>query len=368
MDEIKDLMAAARCGSAQGQLIDLASGTSHFDIREHADLTLDAGALSDIARYGDCMGMYSLRCGVSDFLAEIHGVRIEPARIMITDGASGALTIALGALLHPGAEAIIPAVAYPMFSVVAEHFGARCISVPLTSEFKVDIDAIAAHVTERTRAIVLNSPSNPFGTVLEMSELRRLASLGVPLVSDEVYSILSYDGRVPSALELDGDHFVINSFSKAFAVPGLRIGYVVMPERLVNATKSWRRLVNVATSMPSQVIADRLVRNGPAIIRAHREFLHARRDAFVEVARDLDLALVPKNGMFGVIDVSSSDRASDAIARDLVLTQRVSVVPGADFCRLAQHDDAGDFLRVNFSCSRTVLTEGLDRLHRYLSV
>jgi aspartate/methionine/tyrosine aminotransferase len=366
MDEIKDLMAQAHCGPTA--LIDLASGTSHFDIRQHAELTLDAGALSDVARYGDCMGMYSLRCRVAEFLEEVHGTRVDPGRIMITDGASGALTIALGALLQPGAEAIIPGVSYPMFSVVAEHFGARCICAPLTAARKVDIDAIEESITPRTRAIVLNSPSNPFGTVLERSELSRLASFGVPLVSDEVYSVLSYDGRVPSALEVEGDHFVINSFSKAFAVPGLRIGYVVIPDRLVTATKAWRRLVNIATSMPSQLLAHRLIEDGPAIIRAHREFLHARRDAFVEIAAGLELALVPRNGMFGVIDVSSCERDSDDIARELVLTHRLSVVPGADFCRLAP--DGGTtsrFLRVNFSCHPTTLAEGLGRLERYLA-
>jgi aspartate/methionine/tyrosine aminotransferase len=364
MDELKDLIAQGADNTTP--LIDLASGISHFDIRRHVDLTLDAGALCDVARYGDCMGMYSLRTGISSFLEEVHGTLVDPARIMITDGASGALTIALGALLEPGTEAIIPSVSYPMFSVIAEHFGAKCISAPLTESYRLDIDAIEKSLTPRTRAIVLNSPSNPFGTVIELEELERLASFGVPLVSDEVYNVLSYDGRVPSALEVKGDHFVINSFSKAFAVPGLRIGFVVIPERLVGATKAWRRLVNIATSMPSQLLADRLIRDGTAIVRAHREFLHARRDAFIEVASGLDLALVPRNGLFGVVDVSRTRRDTHAIARELALTHRLSVVPSADFCRLTV-EEGRRFLRVNFSCTRSALVEGVERLRRYLA-
>jgi len=349
--------------------IDLCRGSSGFNVQQYIDLGLAHPGLDKLARYQDSAGLPLLRDGLSTMLCEAHGVDISPDRICVTDGASGALLVALWSMLDPGTEALIPEWAYPFFKVLVSMVGAKCVFVPVTDEFKFDLDELEKRVTPRTRAIILNTPVNPFGSVYTKEELARITSLGIPVVSDEVYSLLVHTGAAPSVLEIEGEHVVAGSFSKIFSLPSLRIGYLVLPAHKVERIVAIKRHLNVVTSIPSQLLAGQIVKHWRKLAGAHVSYLRDCRQVFLKEARDLSLLRVPEAGLFATVDVSNYGR-SDVVARDLCRRENLAVAPSSDF----EAADANDcqvtrpleFLRVNYCADATDLPDGISRLKRYL--
>jgi aspartate/methionine/tyrosine aminotransferase len=291
--------------------------------------------------------------------------------VCVTDGASGALALALWSILAAGDEVIMPEIGYPVFGPLAKLIGVDVRYAPMGEDGIYDFDWLERALTPRTRCILVNTPSNPLGAFWSSDQLQRLASLGIPVVSDEVYGMLSYSGIAPSMAQVTPDCMVVGSFSKAFALPGIRVGYLVIPERYVDKVNTLKRHLNFSTSIPSQLHAQRALTNAHSLLAAHRGFLIDRRTAFerlVPMRRSLQHS---RAGFFGLIDVSSIEARSGAIALALARRCNLGMAPGIDFvpkCEVTSQSDAlrlGRFLRMNFAVTDAELALASTRLDEF---
>lgn len=365
MDEVQTRFHAL--GSGAPDAINLCLGGSAFDVRRFADLELDLGSHADGLRYGEPQGRRELRSLIAEIHREEHGADVDPDLICVTDGGSGGLVVALSAIVEPGSEVILPEISYPPFRLIVQLLGAKCVLAPLGESATYDLAALERLVTPRTAAIVVNTPSNPHGAALSRRALEHVASLGVHVVSDEVYGLLPYppEPRAPSLIEITREHFVVGSFSKTYGAAGLRLGYVIAPERHVGRVRDMNALLTVCSSVPAQMLAERLLRRRREIAAAHGAFVRERRDAVVHACAEADLRLVriPTAAFFALVDTSGVRQSTLEISLRLVDEHRVAVAPGVDF---AASDPR--FLRLNFAAAGDLdaLRAAIRRVAAYL--
>lgn len=349
LDELLEL--TSQKATRGERVIDLCNGASRFDSSPFLDRALlgeRMAQLISVSRYGEPEGREALRVRLSEQYRRDDGVEISPDRFVITDGASGALSVAFFSLLEPDDEVILPEVCFPVYPALARLAGARCVFAPLDGDHRYDLAGLQRRITARTRAIVINSPGNPYGAVLSRDRLAAILDLGVPVISDEVYRALAFDGPAASAAVLSSDHFVIDGFSKTYAAPGLRIGYAIVPERYVAVAKAVKATLNMTTSIPAQILAEVLLARSAEIVRAHVRHVARNRALFEQLARAAELRLVssPDAGYFALLDVSSVRTSSVAIARHLLHVHRIAVCPSVDFATPDRN-----FFRLNVSVS-----------------
>jgi aspartate/methionine/tyrosine aminotransferase len=346
------------------EVFDLCLGVSSFDVSKYATLDLHgASVATNIASYGAFVGHRSLRESVAAFYSKLAGRDINPERVVITNGGSGALLIASMLLLDARDELLLPEVFYCSYPILGHLLGARSRTVPLLETYETDPRAYRAAVGPSTRALILNSPSNPMGTVTTRAVMEELVDVGLPIISDEVYLPLALN-ECTSMLSITDNAYVVGSFSKAFAAPGLRVGFLIVPELAIRQAEQVQASVTISTSAVAQLVAEQLISNSDAILVAHREHLRQRLVGFLKACDELELPLFarPQTGFFGLVDISKTKKSSVEVARELVQEHGVLVAPGCDFA-------AGDpgFVRVNFACATATLAEAVLRIKRYLS-
>ncbi len=273
-------------------------------------------------------------------------------------------------LLNKGGEIILPASCYPAYPILAQLFGVKCRFAPLKEDFSLDVEQVSRLISPKTQAILVNSPSNPHGAILSVEELDSLTRLGVPVIFDEVYQSLSLtDAPIPSAIPFTDQHVLVNSLSKSLSIAGFRIGYLIVPEKLTQTMTNVKAVVNMCTSLPSQVIAENLLGYWDELVSKHRAMLQQHWLLFKQQADRLDLKLCtqPKAGFFALLDVSQvlkqTSKTDMQMAQELAQYYALSSSPGLDF----QAQDSA-FLRLNFACPSQQIETGLQRLADYLGV
>ncbi len=204
--------------------------------------------------YTTAAGLLSLREKIAADLNGRFGTHITPDRLYVTCGAAAALTISLRAVLLPGDEVVVPAPFFPEYRVFTEASGGVLVPVPPRADLQIDLDALAAALTPRTKAVIINSPNNPSGVIFDEENLRGLAEIlrrhekktGEPvyLITDEPYRELVFDGSVVhSAIEFYDDTILCYSFSKSLSVPGERIGYLAVSDRMADGAQLYHSVL-----------------------------------------------------------------------------------------------------------------------------
>lgn len=362
MDEIMDMFANA---SHQHEPINFGKGVSSFNPFEHVAVQLNCDDLSKHVSYGDINGLFSLRQRICDYYRTYFNYELSPERVCITDGASGGLMIALAMLLETGGEIILPQSCYPAYPILAKIFAAQCRFAPLKANYSVDIERLPQLISRKTKAILINAPSNPHGALLTQDELDALTNLGVPVIFDEVYQSLGLNYTpIPSAIHHTHQHFLVNSLSKSLAIAGFRVGYLIVPEQWAQTMTNVKAVVNMCTSLPSQTIADKLLQHWDGLITKHRALLRHNWVMFKQQTEQLGLELLtePQAGFFALVDVSKARKPDMQIAQELVQHHAFGAIPGVDF--QLQHPCC---LRLNFACQTQQIQPGLQRLADYLS-
>ena len=358
MDEISTMLSN-NVSDSGFRVISLAFGQSDFPVWEHINFDFQAAEMETNLHYGDTQGEVSLRKKISDFYASNFNIDSPATRILITDGATGALALTLGMLVSRGDEVIIPEVGYAAYSRIIAIFGGVPIPAPLDENFNLDVRRLPDLITSNTAAIIVNSPGNPHGNISDLSALAEMASLGIPAIFDEVYQCATFDGVfAPSATQLPEQHFVINSFSKAFAAPGLRMGFVIVPSRYAEAARSMKVSLNICPNRLGQVLAEQLLDHSRKILRAHSRYLKRHYDIFLNASSTLSLPVidVPQAGFYGMIQLPEHIDSMTA-GRTLAVDYAVGTAPGIDF----SEKDPG-FLRVNITVGSKNLKEALARM------
>ncbi|WP_254568261.1 pyridoxal phosphate-dependent aminotransferase [Oscillatoria sp. HE19RPO] len=343
--------------------INLGKGMSSFNPFDRVNVQLSNTLLKDYIGYGDINGMMDLRLAICRYYQDWYNYDLTPDRVCITDGASGALTIALAMLLKPGGEVILPESCYPAYKVMVEILNGTCCLVPMKG-CAIDLEALPQYISSQTQAIIINSPSNPYGAFLGQEELEAIASLGVPVIFDEVYQSLPLtDQFIPSAISYCDRHLIVNSLSKSLAIAGFRVGYLIVPEAQVKLMTNVKAVLNMCTSLPSQIIAAKLMPHWDLLVNQHCRMLRQNWDLFKQTAQDLGLSLRthPQVGFFALVDVTKAEESAMALSLDLAQNHALCSTPGVDF-----HQSDNAFLRLNFACPSHHIEIGLSRLANYL--
>lgn len=367
-----DVLARARALERAGRsIIHMEIGEPDFATPE---AVVEAGVRALRAghtHYTPATGLPELRAAIAAFYRGREGLEVDPARIVVTPGASGALQLILGVLLDPGDEVLIADPGYPCNRHFVRMFEGVAVGVPVDTGtgYQLTAELIAARWTARTRAVLLASPSNPTGAVIASDELRRIAALvearGGALVVDEIYQGLVYDGRAETALRAPGTVFVLNSFSKYFCMTGWRVGWLVAPERFIPAIDRLAQNIFLAASTPAQHAALAGLEPGTIeILEQRREGFRQRRDFLLPALRSLgfDIPFTPQGAFYLYADCSRLTGDSHAFCLDLLDRAGVAVTPGLDF----GHHRPERHVRFAYTTAIEQLRLGVERLREYL--
>jgi aspartate/methionine/tyrosine aminotransferase len=368
---VMDILARAQALQAAGRdIIHLEIGEPDFStptpIVEAGVAALRAGH----THYTGALGLPALREAIAGFYASRWQATVEPARVVVTPGASGALLLALGLLAGPGDEVLMADPGYPCNRHFARFCEARAVSVPVDagSGFQLSLDLIERHATAATRAVLVASPSNPTGTAISPGELERIhdwcALRGIALIVDEIYLALTYDGGEHSAARWD-DVFVINSFSKYFLMTGWRLGWLVAPAWALPALERLAQNLFLAAPTPAQHAA--LAAFTPAALaelEARKAELQARRDFMLPElrARGFAVPITPQGAFYLYADSSAHTDNTFYFAQRLLEQVGVAVTPGVDF---GTHQSQR-YLRVAYTQPLPRLREAVARLDTLL--
>ena len=316
--------------------------------------------------YTDSRGLRELREAIAADKAARAGAPVEPDCVLVTSGTSPAMLLVFGLLVEPGSEVVIPTPHYPCYPNFVRFCGGVPVLVPTDAAngWQVDVDGVRRAITPRTRAIVIGSPANPTGAVQEPGTLSALAELGVPLVADEIYDGLLFDGaRAASALALDAGAFVLDGFSKRYAMTGFRLGFAIAPRAALRALQVMQQNLFISAGHFVQRAGIAALATGEPTRRAMVEAYTRRRSILVDGLRKLGLAVpAPPRGAFYVFaDARAFGSDSRRIAFELLERAQVAVTPGVDF------GEAGEgWLRLSLSAPDAAIEEALARLARVL--
>jgi (5-formylfuran-3-yl)methyl phosphate transaminase len=331
-------------------------------IREAAEKALKDGR----TRYVETLGILALREAIAEHYAATYGVTVSPDQILVTPGTSPAMLLLFGHLLHPGDEVILsdPYYAcYPNFVRYADGVPV-CVGVAEEDGFQYRPDAIRERLTPRSRAIVVNSPANPTGAVLAADRMEAIAALGVPVVSDEIYHGLNYEGRDRSMLEFTDRAFVLNGFSKAFAMTGWRLGYLIAPRDHIRSVQKGFGNFFISTNEFVQWAGVAALREALDDARRFRAIFDERRRAMLAGLRALGFGVraEPKGAFYVLADARAFGHDSTRLAYEILDRCHVAVTPGAAF-----GPNAEGHLRFSYASSLERIEEGLRRLRRFLA-
>jgi aspartate/methionine/tyrosine aminotransferase len=370
---VMELMARAQALEAQGRsVIHLEVGEPDFPtaapILEAAQRFLSGGHV----HYTAALGLRELREAISSLYHTRYGLDVSPGRIVVTAGASGALLLALGVLVDPGDEWLLPDPGYPCNRHFVRLFEGNPVplAVRASSNFQPSAAQLDAHWTAGTRGLMVASPSNPTGTLLDfdtMAELAKaVAARGGTLLVDEIYHGLTYGAEARSALEISDDVFVINSFSKYFGMTGWRLGWLVAPQRYVREIEKLAQNLYIAPSTVAQHAA--LAAFQPetiALLESRRHEFSLRRDILLPGLRKLGfrIAAEPQGAFYVYADSNALADDSFSLAEKLLTGAGVAATPGLDFGSNAPESH----MRFAYTVDRSQIEEGLARMAKFLN-
>ncbi len=369
---VMELMARAQALEAEGRsIIHLEVGEPDFatadPILEAAQRFLSGGHV----HYTAALGLRTLREAISEFYGTRYGLDISAERIVVTAGASGALLLALGVLVNPGDEWLLPDPGYPCNRHFVRMLEGRPVALPVgaDSNYQPTSQQVDAAWSGRTKGLMLASPTNPTGTLLDQSEMASLAAVVAArsgtLLVDEIYHGLSYGIDAATALALSEDIFVINSFSKYFGMTGWRLGWLVAPQCYVREIEKLAQNLYIAPSTVAQHAALAAFRPETlAILEARRHEFSLRRDLLLPGLRKLGfkVAAEPQGAFYVYADSSGLAADSFHLATQMLAAAGVAATPGLDFGSNAPQRH----MRFAYTIERERIEEGLVRMADFL--
>lgn len=339
-----------------------------WNVREASILSLEQGYTSYTAN----AGLYSLREEISRYLSNRFDLSYLPDNeLIVTVGASQALDIAIRAIVNPGEEVIIPEPCFVAYDALVSLAGGIPVHVHTTADkgFKATAADFEAAVTEKTKAILICSPSNPTGSVYSKEELNEIAEFAkkhdVIVLADEIYAELTYDEEFTSIAALSGMKertVVISGFSKAFAMTGWRLGFAAAPSLLRDAMLKIHQYAMMCAPAMAQFAALEGLKNGMEDVEKMKKSYRRRRNLFVESLNEIGLSCHHPGGAFYAFpSIKSTGMSSEQFAEELLTQEKVAVVPGSVF------GPSGEgYIRCSYATSIEQLQEALVRMKRFL--
>jgi aspartate/methionine/tyrosine aminotransferase len=331
-------------------------------IREAAEKALKDGR----TRYAHSLGLVPLREAIAERYLSRYGVTVSPDQILVTAGTSPAMLLLFSTLLDPGDHVLLTDPHYAVYPNLIRYPGGQPVfAATFEAEgFQCRTDELAALVTTRTKAALVNSPANPTGAVMPAERLKAVGEIGPWVISDEIYHGLTYEGEEHTILEYTDRAFVLNGFSKAYAMTGWRLGYLIAPREFMRPLQTAHGNFFISTNEFVQWAALAALREAGEDAERFRRIFDERRRAMVAGLRRIGLGVaVPPTGAFYVLANAQRFGAdSKALAFDILEHAHVGVTPGVDFGSRAE-----GFLRFSYSNSLERIEEAIERIGRYLA-
>ena len=365
MEVYERALALERAGR---QIIHLEIGEPDFDTPDAVNKAAVEALNNGQTHYTNTQGILELRQALSGWYADKYGLDIDPGRFLFLPGSSPALFLLFTALLNPGDEVIMTDPCYPCYPSFVRFAGGVPVRIPTRESegFRYEPEAVAASITPRTRALILNSPCNPTGVLMEPERMRALAGLGPLVVSDEIYHGLTYGGEPDhSILEFTDNAVVVGGFSKVYAMTGWRLGYMVLPEKMVPTMRRLAQHFFVCTPAMIQHAAVAAITSTAAEVEAMRQQYDERRKLLLSGLRELGFGVEvePLGAFYVLANARHLCEDSCKLSLDVLEKAGVGTTPGIDFGPQAE-----GFLRFSYANSLDNIREALRRLGEYTAV
>jgi aspartate/methionine/tyrosine aminotransferase len=368
---VMDVMAAAaRIEAAGGRVIHMEVGQPAASAPRTA-IEAARAALDGRIGYTDALGIPSLRARIATYYEESYGVALDPARVVVTTGSSGAFILAFLSLFEPGARVALANPGYPPYRHILTALGCEPVLLQTSAATRWAMTGdmlLAAHREKPLQGLLVASPANPTGTMMDADALAQLIAVaeaeGIRVISDEIYHGLDYAFPAATAVKFSDKVVVINSFSKYFCMTGWRIGWMVLPEPLVRTVERLQQ--NFAISVPTlSQIAAQAAFNGRAEMDAVKHGYEENRRILTEGLPKAGLdKFLPVDGAFYLYaDISRYSDDSFDFASRMLQEAHVAATPGVDFDPV----DGRHFIRFCYAGSAPEMQEAVSRIHGWLT-
>lgn len=345
-------------------VVHLEVGEPDFDIPQCASDAVKQALDEGDTHYTHSLGIIELREEICNYYQKRYGVEITPDRVMVTSGTSPAMLSLFSVLLEAGDEVIVSDPQYACYLNFINCTGGVPVTVPVTEEdgFQLRIDDIKAKLTDRTKAILINSPSNPTGTLLSAERMKEIAEIGKPIVSDEIYHGLVYEGREHSILEFTDNAFVLNGFSKRFAMTGIRLGYLIAPKEYMWPLQKVQQNFFICANSLAQKAGLAALRHGEDDTLRMKKIYNERRLYMISRLKEMGFSLPvePTGAFYVLLNVKDITSDSYSLAFDILEKAHVGVTPGIDFGKGGE-----GYIRFSYANSIENIEKGMDRLAAY---
>jgi len=315
--------------------------------------------------YTHSLGILPLREAIADHYHAKYGVQVSPEQILVTAGTSPAMWMVFSAILEPGDQVVLSNPHYACYPNFIRFCGGEPATVDVREEdgFQFRPEAMAAKVGPRTKAVLINSPANPTGTLLSEGRMAAAANLGPLVISDEIYHGLVYEGREHSILEYTDRAIVFNGFSKAYAMTGWRLGYAIVPPDLIRPLQKMHQNFFISANAFVQAAGVAALREAQPEVARMRALYDERRRAIIPGLRRLGfgIATEPTGAFYVLANAKRFTADSYAFAFEILEQAKVGVTPGVDF-----GSNGEGYIRFSYANSLDNITEALRRLEGFL--
>ncbi len=323
-------------------------------------------ALEDGAtHYTHSLGDIELREAICKHYLDAYGVEVRPEQVVVTSGTSPAMMLAFASLLERGEEVIVSDPAYACYPNFIKFLGGVPSRVPVYEQdgFQYRVPAIEERINQKTRAILINSPSNPTGCLISETDMKAIAGLSPYIISDEIYHGLVYEGQEHSILEFTDRAFVLNGFSKLYAMTGYRLGYLIAPPQFIRPIQKMQQNFFICAGSIAQRAGIAALKESEAEVEEMKSIYNRRRMFMIKRLKELgfSIAVEPTGAFYVFANARSISSDSYRLAFDILEKAHVGVTPGVDFGKNGE-----GYLRFSYANSIENIEEGLNRLEQYL--
>ncbi len=363
---VMDVLEKAQELERKGErIIHLEVGEPDFDTPECISEAGYRAICDGKTHYTHSLGLIELREAIAEDYWKRYRVKVSPEQVLVASGTSPAMLLLFSALLEPGDEVILSNPYYPCYPNIIRFVGGSPVFVPVMEEdgFQYLPEMIEERLSPRVKGIMINSPSNPTGNVMEPERMMKIAGYSHFVVSDEIYHGLVYEGEAHSILEFTDHAFVINGFSKLYAMTGWRLGYLIAPKEFIRPMQKIQQNLFISASSFSQWGALAGLNEARKDVERMRETYDHRRRFLIPRLKELGFGITvqPTGAFYVLANAKRFSQDSYRLAFDILTEAKVGVAPGIDF-----GTNAEGYLRFCYANSMENIEEGMNRLQRYL--
>lgn len=357
-----------------GNPIMLTMGEPNFETPDFIKQAAIEGINQNRTHYGPNVGEVNFQKAVAEKYTNMTGFPFTPDNVMASFGATEGILLVMMSVLNEGDEVLVSNPHYPNYLGQIMTLGATAVDVPVyeKNQFKIQAVDIEAAITDKTKLLIINSPNNPLGSILEKEDLEAIVAVAdkhkVTILSDEVYESIIYDGREHFSLfQIPGtseNHFVVNSFSKTYAMTGWRAGYVVGNKHAINVMAEFREGIGFAVAPFTQDAAVTALQSDQQIVRDYLKAYDERRHIVVDGLNAIPgfHCLKTEGAFYAFPNIQAFGRSSEDFAMELLEHTHVAVTPGSAFGSMGE-----GYLRISFAQSTEDLKEAIKRIAKYVS-